>query len=216
MIKNNFKQLKEGLLILLVVIFFASCNDTEAYFTADTYTCYVGDTVHFTNKSSNYKSLEWDFGEFGVDNNIIEENPEFYWDYPGTKTVRLYAFAKAGHGATGIYSDEITVITRTSEKYYGNWSGEVVTEQDDNGGQSENAILMINTKDTSYDFEITGLLRVVVIKAEDNGANFSIEFQNDNDNMPFSGSGYILNDSLFINLEYNTINKTVRFAGVKL
>ena len=50
-------------------------------------------TVNFTNLSSNFESVLWDFGD---GNTSFEENPQHTYTSSGTYTVDLYTFTNGG------------------------------------------------------------------------------------------------------------------------
>lgn len=68
--------------------------------------------VNFTNLSSNYESVLWDFGD---GNTSFDENPQYTYTSSGTYTVELYAFTNGGCLVDTITTDIVVNISTSVE-----------------------------------------------------------------------------------------------------
>ncbi len=66
--------------------------------------------IYFTNRSTDARSYEWDFGDGYYSNNY---NVSHYWDNPGVYTVTLSAYSK--NDRVDVYRLNITVLEPTTD-----------------------------------------------------------------------------------------------------
>ena len=97
----NFAIMKHLILLILIIpIFLISCRrEPVADFYASTTEAGIGETIVFTNRSSDGNNYEWNFGD-GFSS--TKYNASHYYDEPGNYIVTLKAFGKDGYSEISV------------------------------------------------------------------------------------------------------------------
>lgn len=81
-------------IILVISLIFAGCQkEPSANFSASKTVVEIGETITFTNATTDGYDYEWDFGD-GITS--TDENPSHSYSQAGTFTVKMTAFSKNG------------------------------------------------------------------------------------------------------------------------
>jgi PKD repeat protein len=100
---------KLPLYLLLVPILLISCEKRpDAYFSATPGDPVVGETVFFSNNSSNAESFEWDFGDGYISEDV---NPTHEYMASGSYEVILTAYSRNGNSSTASLTIEVKIPT---------------------------------------------------------------------------------------------------------
>ena len=131
--------MKKYLNLFVLVVCFHLLNGCSkgpkpvAAFTMDKNSALTGDTVTFTNQSTDATSYSWEFGDDSIS---IAENPRHAFRKHGSYTVILNC---TGDGGTNSTSKEITILPSLTGKwsstftYYNPYNGSLILVQNGNG-----------------------------------------------------------------------------------
>ena len=102
---NTWLMLLYSILVMSMVPFFTGCKDKdpEANFSASEESALLGDTVYFTNSSSNADFYQWTFGDGDA---AVTQDASHVYTEAGTYTVTLVAI---GNDKSNSISKQVTV-----------------------------------------------------------------------------------------------------------